>query len=259
MSGWIFVRGAGDIATGVILRLARCGFAVAALETQRPTAIRRAVSLCEAVYDGAAEVEGLRAVRREALPPVYNGAVPILVDPEMDILNNITPAALVDATLAKRNLGLRRGLAPVTVALGPGFIAGADCDAVVETMRGHTLGAVLWQGSALPNTGVPGLVGGYGAERVIHAPAAGVLRVTRDIGSLVTAGEIVAYIGDTPVPAPISGRVRGMLRDGFDVPKGMKTADIDPRPDTDWRTVSDKARAVAGGVLEALMAKGVRP
>ena len=259
MSKWILVRGAGDIATGVIVRLTRCGFHVAALESSRPSAIRRTVSLCEAVYAGEARVEGVTARLVPSLPGEWPGYVPLLIDPDCSVLDRVGPAALVDAILTKRNLGTRMDMAPATVGLGPGFTAGEDVHAVVETMRGHDLGRVLWQGSALPNTGIPGMVGGYAAERVIHAPVAGKVNILRDIGSKVEEEEILAVIDGTPVRTKISGVVRGMIREGYEVFRGMKMADVDPRENADWHSVSDKALAVGGGVVEALMAMGVRP
>lgn len=256
---WILVRGAGDIATGTLLRLKRCGFSVAALEVSAPSSIRRTVSFSEAVYDGETTVEGITARCVSALPEEPTDWIPILVDPDGRTIHSTRPAAVVDAILAKRNLGTSMDMAPATVALGPGFSAGRDVRAVVETKRGHTLGRVIWDGPATPNTGIPGVVGGYGIERVIHAPVGGTLRISIDIGSKVEKDDIIAYLDKTPVRASIPGLIRGMLREGFSVPAGMKMADIDPRPDTDWHTVSDKAMAVAGGVLEALMALGVRP
>lgn len=256
---WILVRGAGDIATGTLLRLKRCGFSVAALEVSAPSAIRRTVSFSEAVYDGETTVEGITARRVTALPKEPTDWIPIFVDPDGTAIRTARPVAVVDAILAKRNLGTSTDMAPATVALGPGFIAGQDVHAVVETKRGHTLGRVIWEGPAIPNTGIPGVVGGYGIERVIHAPVGGKLHIIKDIGSKVESGDIIAWLDNTPVRASISGLIRGMLREGFAVPAGMKMADIDPRPDTDWHTVSDKAMAVGGGVLEALMAQGVRP
>ena len=259
MSKWIFVRGAGDIATGVIVRLVRCGFSVAALESPRPSAIRRTVSLCEAVYAGEARVEDVTARLVPTLPCEWPGYVPLLIDPDCGVLDRVVPAALVDAILAKRNLGTRMDMAPATVGLGPGFTAGKDVHAVVETMRGHNLGRVLWQGSALPNTGIPGMVGGYAAERVIHAPVDGKVHIIRDIGSKVGENELLATIDGTPVTSRIPGVVRGMIREGYKVFQGMKMADVDPRENADWHSVSDKALAVGGGVVEALMAMGARP
>lgn len=256
---WILVRGAGDIATGTLLRLKRCGYHVAALETAAPTAIRRTVSFCEAVYAGQMTIEGITARLVDALPDGSTDWIPILIDPEGDTIRSHHPIAVIDAILAKRNLGTSMEMAPMTIALGPGFTAGKDVHAVIETKRGHTLGRVIRSGSAIPNTGIPGVVGGFGKERVIHAPVGGIIHISRDIGQKVEDGDIIAHIDATPVRAPIAGIVRGMLREGFPAPQGMKMADIDPRPNADWHTVSDKALAVAGGVLEALLSLGVCP
>lgn len=265
MQGYVVVRGAGDIATGALVALRRCGFSVAALEVSRPTAIRRTVSLSEAVYDGEAAVEGVRAVLaenvRQAGEISAREAVPILVDPDMRSLGALRCRALIDATIAKRNLGMRPDLAPFTVGLGPGFTAGTDVSCVIETMRGHNLGRILYEGGAEPNTGIPGEIGGVGAQRVLHAPADGILRVFKDIGAVVSKGEIVAEVGGVPLRAAIDGLVRGMLRPGFSVKAGMKLADIDPRADElqNCHTVSDKARCIAGGVLQALLEDGILP
>ena len=255
----IIVRGAGDIATGTLLRLKRCGFRVAALESPRPTSIRRTVSFSEAVYDGAALVEDVTARLVDTLPAENTEFIPILIDPDGETIRKSHPDAVVDAILAKKNLGTRMDMAPATIGLGPGFTAGSDTHAVVETKRGHTLGRVIWKGSAIPNTGIPGVVGGYGIERVIHAPVDGTIHILRDIGLKVENGDIIATIGGTPVKAKIPGMIRGMLREGFPAWKGLKMADVDPREDADWHTVSDKALAVAGGVLEALLQMRVRP
>lgn len=256
---WVIVRGAGDIATGTILRLKRCGFSVAALESPRPTTIRRNVALSQAVYTGEAAVEDVTARLVSSLPERETDFVPLLIDPACEILKFVRPAALVDAILAKKNLGTSLDMAPATVGLGPGFTAGQDVRAVVETKRGHTLGRVIWDGAAIPNTGIPGVVGEFGKERVIRAPVGGTLHILRDIGSKVEKGEPIALIDGVSVCAAIPGLVRGMLPEGFPVTAGLKMADVDPRLDTDWHTVSDKALAVAGGVVEALMKMGVRP
>ena len=259
----IIVRGAGDLASGTIHRLHRCGFAVIALEIAAPSAIRRLVAYSEAVWQGRWELEGvtarLAASPEEALRITEEGDVAVLVDPQARILEQIRPLALVDAILAKKNLGTHPGMAPITVALGPGFTAGTDADAVIETMRGHDLGRVLRTGAAVPNTGIPGVIAGVSKERVIHAPAAGTLRCRSAIGDLVHAGDLLAEIegedGPVPVPATIDGVLRGLIRDGFPVPKGFKIADIDPRVSEQKNcfTISDKARCIAGGVLEAIL------
>jgi xanthine dehydrogenase accessory factor len=263
----VVVRGAGDLATGCILRLVRAGFRVAALETDRPSAIRRSVCLSEAVYEGFAEVEGVRALRVDSaaqLTASLGGCVPILVDPGGAVLAHLRPVALVDAIIAKRNLGTRIDLAPVVVALGPGFEAGVDAHAVIETNRGHDLGRVLLRGSAEPNTGVPGLVQGFGRERVLHAPCAGRVENLHQIGDRVQAGEpvlaLVGAQGRTTLAAAIDGTLRGLIRPGFQAEAGLKVADLDPRCRREHCfTVSDKANAIAGGVLEAILSLGTRP
>lgn len=182
--------------------------------------------------------------------------IPVLGDPEMETLEYFKPDILVDAIIAKKNLGISPGLADIVIALGPGFTAPADCDLVVETMRGHNLGRLIFDGAALPNTGVPGLIQGEGKRRVTHAPATGTLTVVKDIGSCVTEGEVIARVGSTPVHATLSGVVRGMLPPGFEVWKGLKTADIDPRAEAVdyWNSISDKARSLGGAVVTGIQA-----
>lgn len=263
---WVFVRGAGDLATGTILRLHRCGFKVLALECADPSAIRRKAAFCEAVWQGSAAVEGAvcRRIDRaeDAAAVSAAGEIPLLVDESCAAAEILHPAAVVDAILAKRNLGTNRAMAPITVGLGPGFTAGQDVDAVVETMRGHQLGRVIRQRAAIPNTGVPGNIGGYTAERVIHAPAAGPMEFVPDetgtlidIGAVVHKGQCIGRVGGVEVPATLDGVLRGLIRQGYPVTRGLKIADIDPRLEqvANCDTVSDKARAIAGGVLEALL------
>lgn len=256
----IVVRGGGDLATGVIHTLWAAGLKVLVLEIAYPAAIRRQVSLCECVYQGEATVEDFTAVlihdisEMEAVWAVKK--VPVLVDPEGKCLEVLKPAVVVDAIIAKKNMGTHRGMAPFTVALGPGFIAGEDVDVVIETSRGHKLGRVIKEGAAKPNTGIPGIIGGYGKERVMHSPAEGILRNVHAIGDIVEAGTEIAYIetaeGNVPVLATINGIIRGLIRDRYPVTKGFKIADIDPRLDeleNCW-LISDKARCIAGSVLE---------
>lgn len=265
----IIVRGAGDIATGSIHRLFKAGFRPVVLETDRPSAIRRQVSMCEAVYDGSVCVEGVTARLakdlREALGIAGRDEVPILIDPESRCIEEYRPDAVIDAILAKKNLGTSREMAPLTIALGPGFEAGSDCDYVIETMRGHDLSRIINKGSALPNTGVPGVVGGVSKERVIHSPAEGTIETVRKIGDTVEAGDIMAYIRDeegnvSEVRASISGLIRGLIRDGYHVTKGFKTADIDPRLGEykNCFTISDKSRSIGGSVLELVCADFMR-
>ena len=250
----IVVRGGGDLATGVVQKFFRAGFPVAILETSAPTAIRRSVALSEAVYDGFAQVEDV-ACRRVSGPDEFEscwqeGTVPLLVDPDGESIRAVRPAAVIDAIIAKRNLGTHRGMADVTIALGPGFCAGEDVDVVIETMRGHDLGRLIFEGYALPNTGIPGDIGGKSAQRVLHAPVCGTVIHKKQIGNTVELGETLFTIGGTEVRAPFTGLLRGLIRDGAMVPQGMKVADIDPRIDVDWRTISDKARCLGGAALE---------
>lgn len=231
------------------------------LECARPTAIRREAAFCEAVYDGAKQVEDITIHRVRSAAEALEAAGParpvLLIDEEGAAIREIRPDIVVDAIIAKRNLGTDRTMAPLVIALGPGFSAGDDVDYVIETMRGHDLGRIIARGPAMPNIGVPGLVGGASRERVIHTPAAGILHNVNVIGDIVEKGRPIAWIrpdaGEPiPVPATLTGVLRGILPDGFEVPAGMKMADIDPRVEQvkNCRTVSDKARCIAGSVLE---------
>ena len=260
----IIVRGAGDISTGTICRLFRAGFPVLALESDRPSAIRRKVALSEAAYDGTAAVEDVTAVRIDSVEQakgiLQQGKVPLLVDPAGESIRQLKPAVVVDAILAKKNLGTRMDMAPLTIALGPGFEAGRDVHYVIETMRGHNLGRIISSGCAMPNTGIPGVIAGYGAERVIHSPASGIFRAQREIADEVRAGETIGTVetGEEriPVQTKIPGILRGIIRDGFSVTKGFKLADVDPRLEEKGNcfTISDKARCIAGSVLELVTA-----
>lgn len=259
----VIIRGGGDIATGTIHRLHRCGYPVLVLETGFPSAIRRYVAFSEAVYDGSAEVEGVTCVKasgyEEAWAIMEQGGVPVMMDETCQVLERVRPWALVDAILAKKNMGTTRDMADKTIALGPGFTAGQDVDLVIETMRGHDLGRIIGQGSARPNTGVPGIIGGYGAERVIHSPAKGIFFGKALIGDIVEKGQKIGVIvtgqGEAAVEASLTGLLRGIIRDGYPVVQGFKIADIDPRKDQyeNCFTISDKARCIAGSVLEGLM------
>lgn len=263
MKDLIIVRGGGDLATGSIYKLKKCGFPVLILETDNPSAIRRNVAFCEAVYLGEQTVEDMTCYKAKSLQQaeqyLLDGKLTVLVDPKGEAITKLKPLAVVDAILAKKNLGTHKGMAPITVALGPGFAAGEDVDAVIETKRGHNLGRVLWQGSAAPDTGIPGVIGGYGKERVIHCPAAGILRNVCKITDSVCKGQEIAVVetehGKIPVTASLDGLLRGLIRDGYPVTKGFKIADIDPRAEEyqNCFTISDKARCIAGGVLEAIL------
>ena len=252
------IRGAGDLATGIALRLWRSGIRVVLTDLECPTAIRRTVAFSEAIVHGETTVEDvtarLAANADEARTLLTQGIVPVLADPDCACREALAPDALVDAILAKRNLGTRITDAPVVVGVGPGFTAGEDCHAVIETMRGHTLGRVIYSGSAIPNTNVPGLIGGFAGERVLRAPADGAFRSVRRIGDLVKAGDVAGYVSGEPMVCTIDGVLRGLIADGIPVRKGMKSGDVDPRGNVEnCYTVSDKATAVGGGVLEAIL------
>ncbi|HEY77048.1 MAG TPA: EF2563 family selenium-dependent molybdenum hydroxylase system protein [Thermoflexia bacterium] len=254
----VVVKGGGDLGTGVAWRLHRCGFRVLVTETARPTVIRRAVAFASAVYEGAITVEGTTARLVENDPEMQAaweaGEVPVIVDPEGESIRRLRPDVVVDAIMAKRNIGTHITDAPIVVALGPGFTAGVDCHAVIETNRGHNLGKVILEGSAEPNTGVPGTVGGESARRVLRAPAEGTFRGVRAIGDLVQEGEVVAYVDDAPIHSQLNGVVRGLLHDGLRVHKGMKVGDVDPRGIVSHCfTISEKALAIGGGVVEAIL------
>ena len=296
----IICRGAGDLATGIIHRLHRAGHRVIALETDYPAAIRRQVSFCEAVYDGSAAVEGVTARlvpalnnteiatetysgindtpaahiasekwSRSAIEAVLEaGEVPLLIDPKGESIELLKPDVVIDAIIAKKNLGTTIDMAPLVIGVGPGFTAGNDVHLVIESMRGHNLARIITDGMAQPNTGVPGNIAGFTSERVIHAPAAGYIHDVRKIGDIVQKGDEIARIYPdkksydnalseyVPVNATITGIIRGLIREGYYFKKGFKIADIDPRESelTNCFTISDKARSIAGSVLEAVSA-----
>lgn len=261
----IIVRGGGDLASGVIHKLYWCGYRVLILECEKPSAIRREISFCDAVYDGTSEVEGVLCRKVTEVNECENvwaaGEIPLMADEEGKVIWTLHPAAVIDGILAKKNLGTSREMAPLTIALGPGFEAGKDVDYVIETKRGHHLGRIIAEGSAIPNTGIPGMIGGYAKERVIHSPAAGIIRNQAQIADQVEKGQVIAMVGETPVPASLTGVLRGIIRDGYEVSPGMKIADIDPRKEESENcfSISDKARCIAGGVVEVLLSEGVLP
>lgn len=259
----VLIRGAGDIASGIALRLHRAGMQVVMTDLPAPTAIRRTVCFSQAILLGEMTVEDVTARRadsvEEAESLLRRGLIPVLADPDCACRAQLRPDALVDAILAKRNLGTAITDAPVVLALGPGFTAGVDCHGVVETMRGHNLGRLLTQGSAAPNTGVPGDVGGYTTQRIIRVPADGAFEPLAAIGQRVEEGQPVARVAGRTACAQLTGVVRGMLPAGLAVTAGMKAGDIDPRCRAEHCfTVSDKARAIGGGVLEGLLYFGRR-
>jgi xanthine dehydrogenase accessory factor len=254
----ILVRGGGEIATAVAHRLASCHFRVCMTETSNPQAVRREVTFSEAIFDSEKEVEGLTAKKVDSADHVSEvwkeGKIPILIDPEARVKNSLKPDVLIDATLAKENLGSKMSDAPLVIGLGPGFTAGKDVHLVIETNRGHNLGRIIANGQAEPNTGIPGLIAGYTEERVIRAPANGRFEALREIGDDIRAHEKVGIIGDVEVQSRISGVIRGLLRDSTEVWKGMKLGDVDPRGiKAHCHTISDKARTISGGTLHAVL------
>jgi xanthine dehydrogenase accessory factor len=254
----IIVKGGGDLATGVSWRLHQCGFRVLVTEIAQPLAVRRKVSFSEAVYDGAIVVEGVQAFLihspEEAEGIWEQNHVPVLVDPSCRCRNEIKPAVLIDATLAKKNLETSINDAPLVIALGPGFEAGIDAHFVVETNRGHRLGRLIMAGIAEPDTGVPGTVLGHASERVIRACADGLWKSQMDIGDMVRKGDPVGAVDGKPTRASIDGIIRGLIHPGIKVREGLKIGDIDPRPQREnCFTISEKALAIAGGVLEGIL------
>jgi xanthine dehydrogenase accessory factor len=255
----VLIRGAGEMASGVAHRLHQSHFKVCMLEISHPVAVRREVSFCESIYEGEKEVEGVRSKfisKPEEIHSVWkDGEIPILVDPDGEKTRRfIKPDVLVDAIMAKKNLGTHIKKAPLVIGLGPGFYAGKDVHIVIETNRGHDLGRLILKGAAEPDTGIPGNIGGYTVERLLRTMKKGVFHPQRRIGDRVNKGSVVAVVDDFPVMAKISGFVRGLIREGVEVKKGMKVGDIDPRGKREFCfTISDKARAIGGGVLEAIL------
>ncbi len=254
----VLVRGGGDLASGVAWRLHQSGFKVVITEIPEPLAVRRKVAFCEAVYDGESVVEGVKAVlvrRPEEVDRVWEqGFIPVLIDPGAQSRPSIKPEVIVDAILAKKNLGTSAKDAPLVIALGPGFEAGKDAHFVVETNRGHNLGRLLTSGTAAPNTGVPGPVQGITSDRVLRAPASGPWRNVVDIGDMVEEGNLIGTVQGKALYAAIDGVLRGLIHPGATVSKGLKIGDIDPRGNTEYCfSISEKALAIAGGVLEGIL------
>lgn len=254
----VVVRGGGDLASGVVYRLTKAGFPVLVTELARPLAIRRAVAFASAVFEDTITVDGLAARRVDDLggvmPAWQRGEIPVLVDEPGASLEALAPPVVVDARLAKRTLDTTRDAAPLVIALGPGFVAGVDCHAVIETNRGHYLGCVIWQGAAEPDTGRPGRVQGHVSDRVLRAPANGFVTPRAAIGDDLTAGEVIAAVGDRPVNAPFDGVLRGLIHPSVPVHPGMKIGDVDPRGERQHCfTISEKALAIGGGVVEAIL------
>ncbi len=262
----VLIRGAGDLGTGVAVRLYRAGFPVVMTDLPAPLVVRRSVAFAEAIPQLQYTVEGITGVRVErgadCLPCLESGSIPVAADPDGRLLRELKPAVVVDAVMAKRNTGTRILDAPVVIALGPGFTAGVDCHAVIETKRGHTLGRALYAGFAAADTGIPGEVGGATVERLLRAPAPGLFYSRVQLGETVAPGQVIGVIEPSgePVAAVIGGLLRGLLRDGVRVCAGTKIGDVGPVAEPDHLyLVSEKALAIGGGVLEAILHLGGLP
>jgi xanthine dehydrogenase accessory factor len=255
----VLIRGGGDLASGVAVRLHRSGFQVVITELDRPLVVRRTVSFAEAVTEGRVEVEGITAelvnTPEEARETLKGANIPVLIDPDLTSLEVLRPEVVVDARMRKKPPGEGKELATLVIGLGPGFIAGENCHAAIETNRGHDLGRVLWAGTPQPDTGIPGTVMGYDQERILRAPTDGELISGAKIGDRVKNGTVIALVGAQAVLAPFDGLLRGLIRPGSNVKQGMKIGDVDPRYDPNMVfLVSDKSRAIGGAVLEAILA-----
>lgn len=254
----VVIRGAGDVATGIGHRLHRCGFKVLHLDIEKPMVIRRTVAFTQALFNGEGEVQGVKCKKVSSISEIEkaweNDYVAVMVDPEGEIISELKPDVVVDAIIAKKNRGTNRSMAPTTIGIGPGFVAGEDVDVVVESNRGHYLGTIILEGSAAPNTGIPGNIAGFTSERVIRAEADGIIKNVRELGDIVKQNEHIAYIGDVPVKASLDGVLRGLISDGTSVFKGLKIADVDPRGESQYvYSISEKARAIGGAVVEGIL------
>jgi len=256
----VAIRSGGEMGTAVAHKLHRCGFKVLILEVKKPSFIRSEVAFAKAVYQDNAEVEGVTAVRINDLNELEDvwkmGSIPIFIDPNCTALHYINASVVVDATLAKINIGTNREMATLTIALGPGYEAGVDVDVVIETNRGHNLGRLILEGYSEKNTGVPGDIMGFTEERVLRAPKRGIIKTLMEIGESVSKGQVVAFVDGVEIKARIDGILRGIINDDFFVEKGLKIGDIDPRGKREYcYTISDKGRTIAGAVLEAILMK----
>jgi xanthine dehydrogenase accessory factor len=254
----IVIKGAGEMATGIAHRLYMANLKnIIMTEIERPLTVRRTVAFSESVYTGEWGVEGVGAVLVKDVSEVADvwkdGRIAVIVDPEWNVVKSLKPDIVIDAIMAKRNVGTKKGEAPVVIGVGPGFAAPRDVHAVVESNRGHHMGRVIYNGSAEPHTGIPGPVMGITSERVLRSPHDGHVKHVKGFGDEVIKGDIVLYVDKTPVPAPIDGVLRGLIRE-IHVKANEKIGDIDPRRVKEYcYTITEKARAIGGGVLEAVM------
>jgi len=255
----VVVRGAGDVASGVIRLLCESGFGVIALEKPDPDCVRRYVCFAQAYYNGETEVAGVTAVLvksvDQAVSAIENKRVPLLIDPHAKSLSDFKPEIVVDGRMLKQNIDTSCDLAPIVIGLGPGFTAGKNCHAAVETRRGDALGRVIYDGSPQADTGVPAAVNGISLKRVLRSPADGIFTANCAIGDMVKKGRVTGWIAGISVVAETDGVVRGIIHDGLKVSAGQKIGDIDPRGIRELcYRISDKAEAIAGGVFSALRA-----
>lgn len=254
----ILIKGAGDLATGIAYRLKKSGYKIVMTDLKQPTVIRHTVAFATAVYEGTAQVEDEKAIlcstKEEIEQTLEEGHIAVIVDEKAQCTAYLKPDVVVDAIIAKKNVGTHLTDAKKVIAVGPGFTVGKDCHYIIESKRGHDLGRVLTTGSAAPNTGSPGNIGGYTDERIVRAPHEGLFSPLKKVGDRVKEEEIIGYVDETPVKAQLTGVLRGMLYKPMKVTKGFKCGDIDPRNnDQHCYTISDKARAIGGGVLEAIL------
>ncbi len=254
----VVIRGAGDVATGIGHRLHMCGFKVLHLDIEKPLVVRRTVAFTQAIFNGEGQVQGVKCVITKNLEEVKaaweKDYVAVMIDPEAKILEALKADAVVDAIIAKKNIGTNRAMAPITIGIGPGFIAGKDVDVVVESNRGHYLGTIILEGSAAANTGIPGSIAGVTSDRVIRAMSDGTMKNVKELGDIVKKGDHIAYIDQVPVEASIDGVIRGLINSGSLVHKGLKIADIDPRGEKEYvYSISEKARAIGGAVVEGIL------
>ncbi|MDO5714972.1 MAG: selenium-dependent molybdenum cofactor biosynthesis protein YqeB [Tissierellia bacterium] len=253
----IIFRGGGDVATGSIQKLHRVGYSILVLETPWPNTVRKTVALSECIFKNKVTVEDMTALHCKDLNEIHNAFkqnyIPVIIDPQGEWIWKLKPLAVIDAIIAKKNLGTSRKMAPITIGLGPGFIAGKDVDIVIETNRGHHLGRLIFRGQAEANTHIPGNINGFSKERLLRSPDFGIFHTTKNIGDLVKKGEIIGTVSNQNIISQIDGCLRGLIENQSYVTKNMKIGDVDPRVDVDYHLISDKARNIGGATLEAFL------
>lgn len=254
----IIIRGGGDLGSGVALRLHHVGWQILICETDSPLCLRRSVSFANAVYEKETKVEGVLAIKCDLPENIFEilekKSIPVLIDPEMEVGNFFQPDIIIDARMLKKHVDYNLNSKIMIIGLGPGFIAGKNCHAVIETNRGHFLGRVIWEGEPQMDTGSPGRIKGHDIERVLRSPSNGKINSNAKIGYLFIKGETIGFVGSDPIIAPFDGCLRGLMHNGIEVSSGLKIGDLDARMDPSLTSfVSEKALAIAGGVLEAIL------